>query len=385
MSASASAWTVKRAHGAKLLGCCSAIAIWCFAATAASAQTEPAAAPGATAVRTDRADQTQEAAETQNEGLADIVVTAQKRGVAERAQDVPVAITALNAAALQDKNVTSLTSLTASIPNVSLDGSGTFNGQANFEIRGFGISSSIPSVEPSVGVFIDGVYQGQTLGIITDLFDIDSIEILRGPQGTLFGRNTTGGAVSINTRRPGNKLAMRGKISVESGALVTAAASVEGPLGTPNVRGKLTVYSSHDSGYYHNRFTDGKYGANTTLFIRPTLTWDVTDRLNTTLIGEYGHIYGDGPPGVNSQVLDKFNVNLDNEGNTDIKYARLTSETNLSVGLGDGTITSLDMAVSRHCRRRMWTDCRVRFSRSTATFVSIRSARSFAMRGPSDR
>ncbi len=332
----------KRAFGARVLACSSLAAIAIVTASPASAQSEPPPQPATPAAQTsDPAGQTTATGQSAPEGLADIVVTAQKRGVAERAQSVPVAITALNAAALRDANVTSLSSLTASIPNVSLDGSGTFNGQANFEIRGFGISSSIPSVEPSVGVFIDGVYQGQTLGIITDLFDIDSIEVLRGPQGTLFGRNTTGGAVSINTRRPGDKFAMEGKLSLESGPLVTAAASVEGPIGTPNLRGKITVYSSHDAGYYHNRFTDSRYGASTTLFVRPTLTWDITDRLNTTLIGEIGHIYGDGPPGVNSQVLDKFNVNLDYEGNTDIQYRRLTSETNWKVGFGDGTITNV--------------------------------------------
>jgi iron complex outermembrane recepter protein len=321
------------------LGCCSLIAVAFGFAAPAWAQTSPSPLPEGSAAQTSGT--ATSSPQVESEGLSDIVVTAQKRGVAERAQSVPVAITALNAAALQEKNVTSLSSLTASIPNVSLDGSGTFNGQANFEIRGFGISSSIPSVEPSVGVFIDGVYQGQTLGIITDLFDIDSIEVLRGPQGTLFGRNTTGGAVSINTRRPGDTFALAGKLSLESGPLVTAAASVEGPLGTPDLRGKITVYSSHDAGYYHNRVTDSKYGASTTLFVRPTLTWDITDRLNTTLIGEIGHIYGDGPPGVNSQVLDKFNVDLDNEGNTDIKYRRLTSETNLKVDFGDGTITNV--------------------------------------------
>jgi iron complex outermembrane recepter protein len=329
---------IKRTAGVNILCYCSAFAIAAVTSAQASAQTATPNLPESTSVP---AAQVETSGEPATEGLADIVVTAQKRGAAERAQDVPVAITALNAAALQSANVMNLSSLTASIPNVSLEGSGTFNGQANFEIRGFGISTSIPSVEPAVGVFIDGIYQGSTLGIITDLFDIDSIEVLRGPQGTLFGRNTTGGAVSITTRKPGDTLAMRGKISLESGPLITAGVSVEGPLGTPDLRGKLTLYSSHDEGQYHNRFNDSKYGKSTTLFVRPTVSWNITDRLDTTLIGDFGHIYGDGPPGVNNQFIDKFNLNIDDEGQTEIKYNRVTSETNLHVDFGEGTITNV--------------------------------------------
>ena len=72
----------------------------------------------------------------------------------------------------------------------------------NFSIRGQGINSSIPSVDPTVGVFIDGIYLGTTFGVVLDTFDLESIEVLRGPQGLLFGRNVTGGAVLLRTRRP---------------------------------------------------------------------------------------------------------------------------------------------------------------------------------------
>lgn len=279
-------------------------------------------------------------AETAQGGLEDIVVTAQKRGVAERAQAVPIAITALNAETIESQNIRDLSSLTTSIPNVSLESSGLVNGQANFEIRGFGISGSSPSLEPAVGVFIDGVYQGQTFGVLTDLFDVESIEVLRGPQGTLFGRNTTGGAVSIQTRRPGRDFALNGKFSLESGLAVTAAASVEGTI-AGDLRGKLTGYYYNDDGYFHNKFSDRSFGRNETYFIRPTLAWDLGENVDQAIIMEYGRTNGDGPATANIQTLDNFNVDIDTAGQTDIKWKRLTFETNIHVGFGDGVITNI--------------------------------------------
>lgn len=283
------------------------------------------------------------AQETSNQavGLEDIVVTAQKRGVAEKSQDVPLAITAFSGESLERKNASDLSSLTTSIPNVSLESSGTFNGQANFEIRGFGISSSIPSVEPSVGVFIDGVYQGQTVGIITEFFDLGSLEVLRGPQGTLFGRNTTGGAVSITTRRPGEELQLRAKVAIESGLKVSTGISVEGALVPDRLRAKLTAFVSHDDGYFYNKFTRRGFGENTTYFLRPTVVWDVSPDVDQTLIYEHGRVTGDGPAAANSQFVDKFNLNINEDGGTDIRWDRLTSETNAHVAFGEGVITNV--------------------------------------------
>lgn len=131
-----------------------------------------------------------------------IVVTGTKTQNAEDVQDVPLAVTAFNADSLEALKVRDVQGLTYSAPNVSLDQVGTSRGTANFSIRGLGINSSIPSIDPTVGVFVDGVYLGFNGGVVFDLFDLESVEILRGPQGILFGRNTTGGAVLINTGNP---------------------------------------------------------------------------------------------------------------------------------------------------------------------------------------
>jgi iron complex outermembrane receptor protein len=129
--------------------------------------------------------------------IEEIVVSARKRE--ELGQDVPIAITAFSGAQIEAMKVRALDGLSYTMPNVAMDDIGTTRGVANFSIRGLGLNSSIPGIDPTVGVFIDGVYLGQSAGTVLDIFDISSVEVLRGPQGTLFGRNVTGGAVLVNT------------------------------------------------------------------------------------------------------------------------------------------------------------------------------------------
>ena len=142
-------------------------------------------------------------AQRASDALTDqIIVTATKQagGVAE--QEAPISISAYGAEQLEALRVRDLESLSYSQPNVSLEDVGSIQGTANFSIRGLGINSSIPSIDPTVGVFVDGVYLGMTAGLLFDTFDLEAIEVLRGPQGVLFGRNVTGGAVLVRTKRP---------------------------------------------------------------------------------------------------------------------------------------------------------------------------------------
>lgn len=273
--------------------------------------------------------------------IADILVTAQKRGVAERAQDVPIAITAFNDAALDRNHVRDLQMLGVQIPNVNLSSVGTIPGFANFSIRGFGINSSIPSIEPAVGVFIDGVYLGQSSGVVLDMFDLASVEVLRGPQGTLFGRNTTGGAVSLTTRRPGDVFQVRGRVVLETGPQYTVAASVEGPLIEGKLRAKVTGYTTHDDGWFHNVYDNSKFGRQSMAFIRPTVVWDVNEDIDTTLIYEYGSGDGDGPSVTNPINNIGLKLNIDYPGYFDINRQSLTSETNIHVPFGNGVITNI--------------------------------------------
>jgi iron complex outermembrane receptor protein len=167
--------------------------------------------------------------------LEEVTVTARKRE--ESAQEVPISITAYGDDQLEALKIRDLGNLAVAMPNVAMDDIGTFRTTANFSIRGLGINSSIPSIDPTVGIFVDGVYMGQNGGMVIDMFDIDSIEVLRGPQGTLFGRNVTGGAVLINTKRPSDQLEISGRVAVDGdpggkgGLNKYIMASVSAPIG----------------------------------------------------------------------------------------------------------------------------------------------------------
>ena len=118
--------------------------------------------------------------------IEEVVVTARKKE--ESAQSVPVALTALNQEQLEILKFRDFNDLSVGIPNVAMDDIGTTKGTQNFSIRGIGINSSIASVEPAVAIVVDGVYMGVSAGMVFDMFDLESIEVLRGPQGTLFGK-----------------------------------------------------------------------------------------------------------------------------------------------------------------------------------------------------
>ena len=142
--------------------------------------------------------------------LEEVVTTATKKSEAEAAQDVPLAVTVLGGEALAERRVTDLEDLSYALPNVALDGIGTGKGIANFSIRGLGVAGSIPSIDPTVGVFVDGVYLGVNYGVVMDMLDLEAVEVLRGPQGLLFGRNVTGGAVLLRSA-PAERRDVRGR------------------------------------------------------------------------------------------------------------------------------------------------------------------------------
>ena len=148
----------------------------------------------------------QEAEEQAESGSAlDEVITVTARKRAESLQDTPISITAFSDRALEARGIQSTDGLAQLTPNMTLQNNPSFSGASNsasIYIRGVGQQDFVPTVEPGVGVYVDGVYVARSVGAILDLVDFERIEVLRGPQGTLFGRNTIGGAISITTKAP---------------------------------------------------------------------------------------------------------------------------------------------------------------------------------------
>ena len=285
----------------------------------------------------------QETSRSKTQVLMDeIIVNATKKSDGQALQEAPVAVTAFSAETLELTKVTDVQGLSYSIPNVNLDSTTGGATLANFSIRGYGVSSSIPSVEPSVGTLLDGVYLGNNFGVVTDFFDIESVEVLRGPQGLLFGRNVTGGGVLINSARPEEEFSGYVSARFETGLDQTYKAAVTGSL-TDSTAGRLAVYYRDDDGWFDNDQVDptapSKIGKSETTIIRPSITFKPNDSSSHTLLVEYADQEGDGTV-VQSNALTKHNVDQDGTI-TDVEWTRVMFESTWDVSFGDGTITNI--------------------------------------------
>lgn len=278
--------------------------------------------------------------------LDEVVVTARKRADGEAAQSTPVSLTAYGAdqfAAVFASNIEDIGRLS---PGVNLRPSSQIGAQ-NFTIRGMGVSGTTPSDEPAVGVVQDGIYWGVNAGALLDTFDIESIEILRGPQGTLFGRNVTGGAVLVRSARPTGDFGFKLDATLGNYGQRTLAGSVEGSLVEGLLAGKLAVHSSDFRGYFHNVETGLPYGGQDAQIIRGTLVATPTDALEATLILERYTQQGAGIAAVGienpanlptqngfRQPRKLWNIHADNPGQSDIEVNSAVLEVNWDVGPG---------------------------------------------------
>ncbi|WP_030539886.1 TonB-dependent receptor [Sphingobium sp. DC-2] len=183
-------------------------------------------------------------------GLQEIVVTAQRRS--ESAQDVPIAISAVTGDALQAKGLSDIASISGQAPNVTLKSSGAFGGSSSTlytYIRGIGQNDFAFNLEPGVGVYIDNVYLARNIGANVDLLDLERVEVLKGPQGTLFGRNTIGGALNIVTADPGNAWKYKGEVTTGRFDRIDVRASLEAPVIPDVLRLGFAFSTKHRDGY----------------------------------------------------------------------------------------------------------------------------------------
>jgi iron complex outermembrane receptor protein len=183
------------------------------------------------------------------ETIETVVVTAQK--TSQDNQKVPIALTAFTAADLERKGITDVAHLSDSTPNVTLDAGTPFAGSdtvlAAF-IRGIGQNDFAFNQDPGVGVYIDGVYLARSVGSNTSMLDVERVEILKGPQGTLFGRNTIGGAISIVTRDPGTEFTYKAEVTSGSYDRLDVRGTVDLPI-NDQLAATFSFSETHRDGY----------------------------------------------------------------------------------------------------------------------------------------
>jgi iron complex outermembrane receptor protein len=213
----------------------------------------------------------------------DIVVTAQRRS--ELARNVPLSVTALSGEALRTAGVTDTLALQQMTPGLKMDRIGNFTLPA---IRGITTNVTGPGADANVAIYLDGVYQPSTVSNTFDLPDVERIEVLKGPQGTLFGRNATGGAIQVFTREPSYTPAGSFTIGYGNYNDFVVKGSVSAPLVADRVAVALSGFYHRSDTYYHNLRTSGPglSGAESWL-IRGKLRFDITDQLRLTLAGSY--------------------------------------------------------------------------------------------------
>lgn len=214
-----------------------------------------------------------------------LTITVTARRIEELQQSVPVSVVSVAGRELQDRGVTNAQGLQAVVP-------GLFSSQANarltsFTLRGLGSSAFNEGLESSVALFIDGVYLGRQGMSIGDLVDIERVEVARGPQGTLFGKNTTAGTISVFTRKP--LFTPEAVLDITGGSLETRQyrGSITGPL-SDTWAGRLTAYRSERDGLIENRFDGQRLNDIQRQGVRGQLLWVPDSRVSTRFIAEAG-------------------------------------------------------------------------------------------------
>ncbi|MGB0669780.1 MAG: TonB-dependent receptor, partial [Porticoccaceae bacterium] len=214
--------------------------------------------------------------------LEEVVVTAQKRE--EKLSDVPVAVTALTSEQIDSAYANNIEGLQSMVPSVSYRKGNTTRNSA-LTVRGIGTISFSIAAEPSVSTVVDGVVLGRSGQAFGDLYDLERVEVLRGPQGTLFGKNASAGVVNMTTKRPGTEFEGSVEAQLFQDNEYSIKASVSGPL-SDRARGSLTILDKQFDGYvknvYNNQMTNGYDRSG----MRGMLEFDISDDSSMLIIAE---------------------------------------------------------------------------------------------------
>jgi len=240
--------------------------------------------------------------EAQNEStgaeqiLEEVVITARRRE--ESLQTIPMAVSAYSGESLEYRGIERLDEISRFAPNLSLGNNPSFGGASNsaaIYMRGIGQKEFLPTTEPGVGLYVDGVYVARSVGAILDIVDIERLEVLRGPQGTLFGRNTIGGAISIVTKKPDPTMPKEGSVSLSTGTndLLNFKASYHTPI-SDTLAARFSLASLTQDGYVVRG--DGvDLGNDDTITGRASFSWVPSDRLSADINIEMTRDRENGP------------------------------------------------------------------------------------------
>lgn len=213
--------------------------------------------------------------------IEDIVVTAERRET--NIQRTPIAISAIEGGSLRAKQLVNVESLASQIPNLTFSRSGA---DSKVFIRGIGLDSASPGSDPRVAIYTDGVYNPRSQAALSSLFDLQRIEVLSGPQGTLYGRNATAGAMNIISREPGKFLNGYGTLTAGNYGLLRTEGAVGGPL-SDTVSARLAFQTSDRNGYGKNIQSGEDVDDEHSRAVRAKLAFHPSSALDIKLTGDY--------------------------------------------------------------------------------------------------
>jgi iron complex outermembrane recepter protein len=296
------------------------------------------------------------AAADQTVGLQEIVVTAERRS--NSIQQVPIAVSAYTAEALQSRNLVSVQSIGNLTPGVNLDAGAPFSGDRSVlsaSIRGIGQDDFAFNLNPGVGVYLDGVYLARTIGANQNLLDVDRVEILKGPQGTLFGANTIGGAISIVTHTPGNDPKFVAQVTAGQYNRRDVSFTADLPIIKDVLLSSISVSSQNQTGWdkvipypasslYGSApfvtdpqtalakaayVTNDNYDGTGVVSMRGKILWNASDKLKMTFTGDWSH---EDQSALGYRILNTYTGNMN--------YSTFSTLYNLCIGNGAAGIAS---------------------------------------------
>ncbi len=299
------------------------------------------------------------AAEEEDASSNDIIVTASKREAT--LQDTPIAVSVTSAETIEAAQVRDLIDIQTLVPSLRV-GQLQSSANTNFIIRGFGNGANNAGIEPSVGVFIDGVYRSRSAAQIGDLPNLERVEVLRGPQSTLFGKNASAGIISIVTREPQFDFGGSAELSYGNYNAIIARADITGPI-TDTVAFSLAGNYNNRDGYVQNVVRNTRNNERNRYGIRGQLLWEPSDTFKLRLIGDYDNIdevccavvnIVDGPTGnavraLGGRIISNNRFALTEANNFDstneIENYGFSAQTTASFGAFDWTTISAYRAV----------------------------------------